>query len=116
MKVFTEEEFKKVNIFLGLSIKYARLKKGLSQLDLAIRIGTTNASIGRIERAEHFSKWNSVVEILQFLNLNFDEILKVKDKNSILKLVEDCYQLENKLTGKKENYYLELKQRINKLF
>lgn len=34
MKVFTEEEFKKVNIFLGLNIKYARMKKGLSQLDL----------------------------------------------------------------------------------
>lgn len=116
MKVFTEEEFKKVNIFLGLSIKYARLKKGISQLDLAVGIGSTNASIGRIERAEHFSKWNSVVEVMQFLSLSFDELLIVKDKKSILKLVDECYRLDNKLTGKKENYYVELRQRINDLF
>jgi len=50
--IFSEKEFKKVNIYLGHRIKLARLKLGISQFDLALRIGSTNTSVGRIERAD----------------------------------------------------------------
>jgi predicted Ser/Thr protein kinase len=39
----------------------------------------------------------------------------VKEKREILQIVEECYKLDNKLTGKKEKYYVDMKQRINEI-
>ncbi|NLN32846.1 MAG: helix-turn-helix transcriptional regulator [Flavobacteriaceae bacterium] len=116
MRLFTEEEFKKVNIYVGLTIKFKRLKLGLSQFQLAVNVGSNNTSIGRIERAEHFSGWDKIITITQFLDIDFCELMVIKDKKEILKLVNDCYILEEKLTSQKENYYVELLEKISKYF
>lgn len=94
MRLFTEEEFEKVNIYVGFTIKFKRLKLRLSQFQLAVNVGSNNTSIGRIERAEHFSRWDKIITITQYLD--FCELMEIKDK--------------------KENYYIEVREKISKYF
>lgn len=115
MKVFSEEELQLVNIHIGLSIKLDRLKKGLSQLDFANTVETSNTAIGRIERAEHYTSWDKVLILSQHLNLDFCSLFAVRPKDNLLKLVEECYKLEDKLTKEKNKYYIDLRKRIELL-
>lgn len=116
MKTFNESEFQLVNIYIGLTIKLCRLKKGLSQLQFANLIDSNNTAIGRIERAEHFSAWDKILYVCQYLGIDFSSLLAVKSKKSLLSIVDECYELETKLTKEKDIYYKELRLRIEKLF
>ncbi|MGF7231367.1 helix-turn-helix domain-containing protein [Arachidicoccus sp.] len=115
MKVYSEEELQLVNIYIGLSIKLGRLKQGLSQLQFAILVETNNTNIGRIERAEHYTGWDKILLLTQYLNLDFCSLLTVKTKKDLLGIVEECYKLEGRLTKEKNKYYIDLHHRIEGL-
>jgi transcriptional regulator with XRE-family HTH domain len=115
MKMLGKEELQLVNIHIGLSIRLGRLKQNLSQLEFANSIDTNNTTIGRVERAEHYSAWDKVFLMSQYLQLDFNSLFVLKTKSELLKLVEDCLGLDNKLTKEKSDYYVQLRKRIDSL-
>ena len=60
---------------LGYKIKYERVKRGVSQLDLALKTGLTTRSISRIECGTNDPKYSTLVRIAEALNLELIELL-----------------------------------------
>lgn len=63
---------------LGYKIKYERVKKGVSQLDLALKTGLTTRSISRIECGTNDPKYSTLVRIAEALGVELVEILNFK--------------------------------------
>jgi DNA-binding XRE family transcriptional regulator len=103
-----------IRLQIGCIIKLARLKKGLSQGELALLTDCTSTTIGRIERAEHSSNWEILLLICDQLNIQVGKLFVLKQKNDLLSIVKHIFQLEQKLTTEKKNYYIELTERIEK--
>ena len=60
---------------LGYKIKYERVKKKISQLDLSLRTGLTTRTISRIECGTIDPKYSTLVKIAQALDLEIKELL-----------------------------------------
>ena len=116
MKIFTELEIEKVNLYIGCKLKYERLKLGFSQHQLATKIESDNTAIGRLERAEHFTSWALIMLVAQTLNVDYCSLFQVPEKTEMEKIVRECRSLETKLTTKKEEFYSHLSNRIRKLY
>lgn len=71
----TDEEFLKV---LGARIRELRTEKGLSQDELASRLGTKHTQVGRIERGEVNSSINMLRRIAGELGVELGELIKSK--------------------------------------
>lgn len=63
---------------LGYKIKYERVKRGVSQLDLALKTGLTTRSISRIECGTNDPKYSTLVRIAEALNIELIELLNFK--------------------------------------
>ena len=63
---------------LGYKIKYERVRKGLSQLDLALKTGLTTRSISRIECGTNDPKYSTLVRLAEALNVELVELLSFK--------------------------------------
>jgi transcriptional regulator with XRE-family HTH domain len=61
--------------YIAKTIKEARLKKGLTQLQLALEIGTTQSMIAKIER-ETYGEWS--YKILCKIATALDMIMEIK--------------------------------------
>jgi len=105
-----------INIQIGCILKVARLKKNLSQHDLALTLDTNPTSIGRIERAEVISGWDKIFRLAEELKIDFATLFSLQSKNHLLRLIEEIIHLEEKLTWEKEKYYSNLKQEIKEKF
>src|SRR5690554_1909244 len=105
-----------INIQIGCILKVARLKKNLSQHDLALTLDTNPTSIGRIERAEVISGWDKIFRLAEELKIDFATLFSLQSKNHLLRLIEEIICLEEKLTWEKEKYYSNLKQEIKEKF
>jgi len=116
MRVYNDKEFEIVNIHIGLRIKQARLKIGKSQLEFASSIDRDNTAIGRIERASHYTSWNMILYVCQNLNINLQEVFILKSKDELYNLIDQCYELDAKLTYAKVQYYSNLKARLENLY
>lgn len=112
MKIYNKKEIKLLNIQIGCVLRYARLEKGLSQHELALLMDTNPTMIGRIERSENVSSWDKIFSLSQQLDIKFCKLFTLKEKDQLLLLIEKSYELEEKLTGEKKNYYNHLKKRI----
>lgn len=115
MKVYNKLEFELLSIQIGCTIKFNRLKKGLSQLDLANQIDSNPTMIGRIERASHIASWDKIILISQHLDIGLAELFLLKNEKDILKLISNVYKLETKLTNEKSDYYKNLEVRIKEI-
>ena len=60
---------------LGSKIKYERVKKKISQLDLSLRTGLTTRTISRIECGTIDPKYSTLVKIAKALDLEIKELL-----------------------------------------
>ncbi len=60
---------------LGYKIKYERVKKKISQLDLSLRTGLTTRTISRIECGTIDPKYSTLVKIAKALDLEIKELL-----------------------------------------
>ncbi len=63
---------------LGYKIKYERVKKGISQLDLALKTGLTTRSISRIECGTNDPKYSTLVRISEALGVELIDLLNFK--------------------------------------
>mgnify|MGYP003571635083 CR=1 FL=1 len=81
--------------FVGSVIRLARKKAGLSQEQLAEKIGMTDKNLGNIENGKQFPQVNNFIRIIEELNLsleNFGSRKKfpqepLQEQNELLKLV-----------------------------
>ena len=61
---------------LGLNIKFARIKKNISQEKLAELVNTSRTTISMIETARQNPTILKVIDIAKALNVRIDEIIK----------------------------------------
>ncbi len=112
MRKYTEMELELLNMQIGCMLRLGRLKKGMSQLDLALLLGSNPTMIGRIERFENVSGWDKILSISQQLSIDFCNLFVLKTKEELLLIVEESFKLEDKLTQEKRDYYDYLKSHI----
>ncbi len=100
---------------IGKQIKKYRVLSGMTQNDLAEKIGLTEKQISKIETGVHYPKFENFVKILDVLNIemkDFDTGLNVQNnilRNSILKIIYRANDIELR------HYSILLKQ-IEKIF
>ena len=70
-KKMNKEDFLK----LGYKIKYQRGRKGISQLELALKTGLTTRTISRIECGTIDPKYSTLVRISEALEIDITELL-----------------------------------------
>ncbi len=105
-------ELELLNMQIGCMLRLGRLKKGMSQLDLALLLGSNPTMIGRIERFENVSGWDKILSISQQLSIDFCNLFVLNTKEELLLIVEESFKLEDKLTQEKRDYYDYLKSQI----
>lgn len=116
MRKYGELEIKLLNIQIGCVLRLARLKENLSQLNLALTLNTSSTMIGRVERFEHVSGWDTIFSISQYFQIDFCSLFILKSKEEILLIIEESLGLEKKLTEKKGQYYVDLKKKVNEQY
>lgn len=67
---------------IGENIRYQREKQGLTQKDLAEKIGVTLGAISQIEAGKTGKKFDTLRDICISLNVSSDEILNITKENS----------------------------------
>ena len=60
---------------LGYKIKYERIKRKISQLNLSLRTGLTTRSISRIECGTIDPKYSTLIKISKALELDIRDLL-----------------------------------------
>ncbi|SDQ89759.1 helix-turn-helix domain-containing protein [Flagellimonas zhangzhouensis] len=116
MRKYSSTEIELINIQIGCILRLARLRKGLSQLELGHQIDSNPTLIGRIERAEGKTSWEKIYMLCKQLDVNLCNLLEIKDRDSLISIVEEAMQFEDKLTQDKNKFYISLKGRILDLF
>ena len=105
----------KLNI--GKQIKKYRVLRGMTQNDLAEKIGLTEKQISKIETGVHYPKFENFVKIMDILNIemkDFDSGINVQNKNNILRnsILKIIYRAdETELT-----HYAVLLKQLEKIF
>ena len=100
---------------IGKQIKKYRVLRGMTQNDLAEKIGLTEKQISKIETGVHYPKFENFVKILDVLNIemkDFDTGLNIQNnilRNSILKIIYRANDIELR------HYSILLKQ-LEKIF
>ncbi|WP_337966261.1 helix-turn-helix transcriptional regulator [uncultured Flavobacterium sp.] len=105
-------ELNLINLQIGCVLRLARLKQNLSQDKLGGRIDYTSTMIGRVERGESVSGWDKIYTISKYLNISFNSLFILKDKDTLISIVEESFNLEVKLTQEKIDYYNFLKKTL----
>ena len=116
MENFSTIETTILNLQIGCVLRWERLKKELSQFDLATNLGTNPTQIGRIERSANVSGWDKIYIVSLELNVEFTSLFILKEQESLLKIVEESILLEKKLTTPKRRFYEKLKLEIVRLY
>ena len=116
MKELNEDIIKLLNIQIGCILRYARLKKGISQHSLSLMLNTNPTMIGRIERFENHTTWDKLYLMSKCLDVDFCDLFNLRSKEDLLQIVKDSYELEDKLTQEKTEYYNFLKTNIIKKY
>jgi len=68
------EEVKKI----GENIKRIRVKKGYTQLDLAVECGMEESNIGRIENGNTSPNIKTLLKIAKGLGVSLSELVRIK--------------------------------------
>ena len=112
MRKFSSVEIELINIYIGCILRLARLRKGVSQLDLGHQIDSNSTLVGRIERAKGKSSWEKIFMLSKQLDVNFCELFELKSKDDLIDIVKESLQFESKLTKAKEKFYNSLIAKI----
>ncbi len=82
---------------IGKRIQDARIAAGLSQTELAARIGTATSHISRIETGKSDIKISSLIRIIEVLQVSADDLLQAnvptvncKNQWQLQELLSDC--------------------------
>jgi len=63
---------------LGMMISSLRKEKGMTQLDLAERMGVTDKAVSKWERDLSFPDINSIPKLAEIFEVSVDELMQVK--------------------------------------
>jgi len=116
MQKYSDKEIELLSLQIGCVIKLERLKKGLSQEDIGLIIGTNSTMIGRIERAETLTSWQNLIRVCDAVGANIKSLFDLKSLEDNLSLVDNCIRYEKKLTTEKQEYYNSLKKIFKKKY
>ena len=100
---------------IGEQIKKYRLMRGMTQNDLAEKIGITEKQISKIETGVHYPMFENFVKIMDVLGVqmkDFDYEIQTENniiRNSILKIL-------NRATDSELKYYSVLIKQLDRLF
>ena len=91
-------------IIIGRRVKESRLKKGISQANLAEQINMSVSYISRIETAKKQASLEALVRIAKVLGVTMDHLLKSNQTNDseeyqvdMVRLIEDCTSYEKRV-------------------
>ncbi len=99
---------------IGSRIKKIRLAQGLTQHDLAERIGVTEKQISKIETGVHYPKFDNFIKILEALNISMREFASAAEfesgniRRNIMKVI-------NKANEEDLKYFLLLIKNIERI-
>ncbi len=93
----------RIELEIGLKIKNHRLKRNLTQLELANKTGMSRVSISKIERGKG-TTLTSLIEILRMLHILQNlELLFPKDEVSPIELIKLKKKKRIRASSKKKN-------------
>ncbi len=110
-----DKTMKNTKIKLGEQIKKFRILRGMTQNDLAEKVGLTEKQISKIETGIHYPMFENFVKIMEVLGVgmkDFDNDLNIENnilRNSILKILYRANDYELK-------YYSIMIKQLEKLF
>ena len=67
----------KIQRQFALTLRHLRKSRGLSQLQLALRVGTNQRTISQYENATQVPKLDRIVELVQALGCSTDRLLSL---------------------------------------
>ncbi|MEF9477303.1 XRE family transcriptional regulator [Chryseobacterium sp. 1B4] len=108
MQEYSNEEIDFLALQIGCIVRVERLRQKISQENLGLLIGSNNTAIGRLERYEHFTSWKILLKICQSLKIEYNSIFILQSLDNILLIINESYNLEEKLTAEKELFYKNL--------
>ena len=74
-----------LNKIIGKNIKYFRVKKGKTQLDLASELGVTRATVHYWEIGKCFLTLLNLILVADYLNIEIYQIFKVTEETQSIK-------------------------------
>ena len=105
---------------LGLRVSYYRKKKGMSQVELAEKVGLSEKQIYYIEKGEKGISIDKFVEIANALKVSPDDLLtdsvETTDKNNstdVFSFLMGCTKAELRFLKKLVKYYEDLLKKID---
>lgn len=116
MRKTSDIQLQIINIQIGCTLRLARLKKKISQQTIALKLDYNSTMIGRIERFEGISGWDKIYSISTYLNVDFSNLFVLKSKETLISIINESYNLEEKLTQEKKDYYNFLRKTIDLKF
>lgn len=93
-KTKVNDKRSKINKRVGKAIQHALKRKGITQEQLAAKVGTTQRSISAYVRGEQQPSIETLATICQTLNLNLNQILHLKDTNQPYRVLKDDHEQE----------------------
>ncbi len=119
MQEYSNEELDALGLQMGCMVRVGRLRKGLSQEDLGLLIGSNKTTIGRLERYENATSWKILLKSCQSLKMEYSTLFVLQPLAFVLSIIKESVSLEKKLTAEKEEFYvnleIEVKERFGKI-
>lgn len=93
-KTYINANRAKINKRVGKAIQHALKRKGITQQQLAEKIGTTQRSVSAYVRGEQQPSIETLADICQTLNLNLNQILHLQESNHPYRVLKDDMEME----------------------
>lgn len=85
---------------IGKIIQLKRLQSGLSQLQLGNELNISSNHVGRIERAETNPTVDSIIKIINFLEIDILILFTKRDTNELKKIELEIDRLQKEFKNK----------------
>lgn len=103
-------------IIIGKKIRKFRQKLGMTQHDLAEKVGVTEKQISKIETGIHYPKFENFVKILDSLNISLKEFSADMEQDKELSPQQkSLLKLFNKLSDVEIDYVLSVAKQLERL-
>lgn len=89
-------DFEEIKIQIGIIFKLYRLRKGLSQFQLANEVDLSKDYIGRIERGKTNPTIEIVISICNFLELDVIQLVSKLSSTQLDSIIKETILLEEK--------------------
>ena len=103
-------------IVIGKRIRKFRQRQGLTQHDLAEKIGVTEKQISKIETGVHYPKFENFVKILDSLDITLKDFAEDIDPQQEINSSRKCYmKILNKFSDIEIEYLINVAKELDKL-